>query len=235
MQLLVGAAGKGSRFKELTKDQPKHLIEINGKPFLGYLLEHALRAGFDEIILVVGYKAELIEKYIKNNFPEKITVVNQFKTLGKEKYGSACVVECAEEYLNGDFVMLYGDSLFSVQDLRRFMINDNLTYIAGSEQDQPEKYGVLIQDEQHYLKEIEEKPEQYLGNIVNAGLYRFTPEIFKKINRISPSPRGEYELTDAISSLARDKKVKVLPLKDYWLDLGAPEDIPKLEKFIKTL
>lgn len=235
MQLLVGAAGKGTRFNKLTQNQPKHLLEINKQPFLYYLLKNALAAGFDEIILVVGYKAKQIEEYVKQNFPEKVKTINQDKIIGPERYGSACIVECAEEYLHGDFAMLYGDNLYSINDLKRFLINDNFNYLAGFKSDHPEKYGVLVKDEQNYLKEIIEKPEKFVGDLVNTGLYKFTPQIFEKIQQLSPSPRGEYELTDAVTLLAKEDKVKVLPLKDYWLDLGAPEDIAKIEKFLNKL
>ena len=96
----------------------------------------------------------------------------------------------------------------------------------------PEKYGVLIEDGR-ILKKIVEKPKSFVGNLVNVGLYKFTKDIFKVLDNLKKSERGEYELTDAISFLAKKGKVKVITLKDYWLDLGGLDDIPNVEQFLK--
>ena len=80
-----------------------------------------------------------------------------------------------------------------------------------------------------------EKPKEFYGNLTNIGLYKFTPDIWKALDQIGLSPRGEYELTDAISILAKQGKVKFLKLKEYWLDLGCKEDIPKVTEAIAKL
>jgi bifunctional UDP-N-acetylglucosamine pyrophosphorylase/glucosamine-1-phosphate N-acetyltransferase len=72
-----------------------------------------------------------------------------------------------------------------------------------------------------------------VGNLINTGLYKFTPEIFNKVSKIKKSPRGEYEITDAITLLAEEKKVKVKKIDDHWLDFGNPGDIVKLFRFLK--
>ena len=73
-----------------------------------------------------------------------------------------------------------------------------------------------------------------MGNIINTGPFKFTPEVFKKLPLIQKSSRGEYEITDIISLLAREKKVKVKKIEDYWIDFGKPEDIEKLAEFLKN-
>ena len=64
-------------------------------------------------------------------------------------------------------------------------------------------------------------------------MYKFTQEIFEVLKKIEKSERGEYELTSAIDILAKKKKFKVIPLEDYWVDLGKYEDVPKVEEFLK--
>ena len=94
-KVLISAAGRGSRMLDLSKDKPKHLIEINNKPFLYYLLSNLKEAGFEEIIMVVGYKKEFMEEFLaeyKDTF--NITLVNQFDILGEDRYGTACPLEC---------------------------------------------------------------------------------------------------------------------------------------------
>ena len=113
-------------------------------------------------------------------------------------------------------------------------IDDEFYYIAGLKQEHPEKYGVLIEDGDDFLEKIIEKPKEFVGDLINAGLYKFTPEVFEKIFEIKKSPRGEYEITDAISLLAKEKRVKIKKIKDYWHDFGNPEDVEKLSNFLKN-
>ena len=234
-KVVIAAAGKGTRMLHLSKDKPKHLIEILNKPFLAYLLDNLLEAGYTELILVVGYKSEKIKEFLKK-YKYKATIVNQFEVLGEERYGTVCPIECVKEIIgNENFLAVYGDNLYSVKDLKAFNIDDSYSYVAGLFSKHPEKYGVLISDN-GFLKEIEEKPEKgkYEEALINIGLYKFTPDVFKKISKVKKSPRGEYELTDAITLLAEDNKVKVRELEDYWLDFGNPDDIIKLSKFLKN-
>jgi dTDP-glucose pyrophosphorylase len=176
----------------------------------------------------------------------KATIVNQFKILGgKEKiYGTACPLMCVKEIIGREnFLAVYGDNLYSVKDLKAMRIKDNYNYVAGLIHPHPEKYGILISDD-GFLKKIIEKPSPsqiyeinlggQVGNLINTGLYKFTPEVFKKISLIKKSPRGEYELTDVITLLAKERKVKVKKIQDYWIDFGNPADIMRLSKFIKS-
>jgi len=225
---LILAAGQGTRLLPLTKDIPKVLIEIEGKPFLYYLLKNVIKAGFNDIAIVVSFKKDKIREFIiKNNF--KVTLIEQ-----KEHQGTADAIKTAEHFVgDNNFVCIYGDNLFSVNDIKQMKIDDDLNYIAGIEHENPERYGVLLTDRNNFLTKMPEKPKQFIGNTINAGLYKFTPNIFNTIKNIKKSPRGEYEINDAIIQLAKEKKVKVKKLNDFWLDLGNKEDIKKVEEFIK--
>jgi UDP-N-acetylglucosamine diphosphorylase / glucose-1-phosphate thymidylyltransferase / UDP-N-acetylgalactosamine diphosphorylase / glucosamine-1-phosphate N-acetyltransferase / galactosamine-1-phosphate N-acetyltransferase len=242
-KVVIAAAGQGTRMLELSKDKSKHLIEVNNRPFLAYLMDNLLLAGYNEMVLVVGFKVELMNDFIENyKAPQgiekgsyKITLVNQCDILGpKEKeYGTACPIKCVKDIVDGDdFIYVFGDNLFSVEDLKSMNIADEFCYIAGLKQEHPEKYGVLIEDGDDFLEKIIEKPKEFVGDLINAGLYKFTKGIFEAISKIEKSPRGEYEVTDAISLLAKDKKVKIKKIKDYWKDFGNPEDLKKLSNFL---
>lgn len=235
-KVVVAAAGQGTRMKHLSKNKPKPLIRVQQKPFLGYLLDNLLAAGYKELILVVGFQADLMKKFLED-FGYKATVVNQFEILGpKEKeYGTLCPIKCIRNLVGKEnFLAVYGDNLYSVKDLRAMNIDDEYTYMAARvEKEHPEKYGVLITDKNGFLLEIKEKPKEYVGNLVNTGLYKFTPDVFNKVSCVKLSPRGEFELTDAITLLAKDGKVKLKMIKDYWLDFGNPGDVLKVDKFLK--
>ena len=235
-KVVIAAAGRGSRMLDLSKNKPKHLIEVCGHPFLFYLLNNLLEAGYEELILVVGYKDKKIKEFIQTfKHKNKVTLVNQFDILGEEEYGTACVLKCLKGVINNDsFLTVYGDNLYSVGDLKSFSdVNHDYSYVAGFYHNHPERYGVL-KEENGFLEKIIEKPKQNVGNLINVGLYSFTPEIFEKVEEIQKSERGEYELTDAINLLAKEKKVKIKRIQNNWLDFGNPSDIVLVSNFLKN-
>ncbi|PIY95909.1 MAG: hypothetical protein COY66_05630 [Candidatus Kerfeldbacteria bacterium CG_4_10_14_0_8_um_filter_42_10] len=241
-KVIISAAGQGKRMRHLTKDKPKHLIEVRGHPFLYYLLENLKEAGLKEIIIVIGYKKEVLEKFIKKYDPN-ITILNQSDFVGEE-YGTACPIKCAEHLIkNKNFLSVCGDNLYSVADIKQLMIDDHYNYIAGIVDEHPETHGVLVAKEkdlsshsrlerEDLLEKIVEKSNESMGNLVNTGMYKFTPEIFQVVKKISLSSRGEYEITDAISLLAKENKVKIKKIKDYWLEFTRPEDIISVSNFL---
>ncbi|MBT4335425.1 hypothetical protein HOD65_03065, partial [bacterium] len=159
--------------------------------------------------------------------------INQFDELG-DKYGTACPIECVKDLIKENFISVNGDNLYSVHDLKRMMIDDDFNYIAGIKVQDPQKYGVLIRDGDDYLDSINEKPENYVGNLINTGLFKLTPNVFSKLPDLKKSSRDEYEFTDIITMLAQEKKVKIKEIADYWLDLGKPSDVKKIEYFLNN-
>jgi tRNA threonylcarbamoyl adenosine modification protein (Sua5/YciO/YrdC/YwlC family) len=245
-KVVIAAAGEGTRMLHLTTNKSKHLIEVKKRPFLAYLLDNIFLAGYRELFLVVGYKEELIEEFIKKYVPPlkslrpnqyKIKIVSQYEMLGpKDKiYGTACPLMCVKDIMKkSKFIYLCGDNLYSIRDLKEMDLNSKFSYVAGVYQKNPSKYGVLVEKE-GLLDKIIEKPKEYFGNFCNSGLYKFNPEVFDKLDKIKKSPRGEYEITDAINLLAKDKKIKIYKLKDFYLDFGNPADIIKVSYFVSSL
>lgn len=229
MKAIILAAGKGVRMLPLTKNVPKVMVEVNGKPFLEYVIEHLHAAGVTEFGIIVGYKKEAIADFLKRK-KIKATLMEQ-----KEQKGTGHALLQARNFCSSEqFIVLGGDNLFSVADIKRLFQNDDLCYINGREVENPQKYGVLLEREGKLVK-IVEKPQQFVGNLANVGLYKFTSDIWEALDQIGLSARGEYELTDAITSLAEQGKVKVLKLQDYWLDFGCKEDILKVEEFLRKI
>ena len=229
MKAVIMAAGKGTRMLPLTKKAPKVLVEVNKKPFLYYVLKNLQEAGFNEVGIIVGHLKEKFQPFLKKHGFEAVLIEQD------EQKGTGHAVKLAKEFAGKDnFVVLGGDNLWSVSDLKAMKQDDNECYIAGIKVEEPQKYGVLVEQDGKLVK-IHEKPEKYVGDLINTGLYKFTPEIFEALEQIKLSPRGEYELTDAITILAEKGKVNVYALKDYWLDLGSIEDIEKVGKFLKAM
>ncbi len=224
---VIMAAGKGVRMMPLTKLVPKSLIQINGRPFLFYLLKRLRQAGYTNIGIIVGYQGKQIEKYLKQiNF--KARIIYQ-----RRRLGTGHALRLAKSFAgSNDLIVLGGDNLWSVRDLKLVSRHDGYNYVSVIKVREPQCYGVVI-GKNNLLERIIEKPKYNAGNLVNTGLYKFTPEIFQCLDRLKKSPRGEYELTDALTELATNQKVRIVKLKDYWIDLGTLEDIPKVEEFLK--
>lgn len=231
---VIFAAGRGTRMQQITKDKhPKHLIEINGRPFISYLFDSLVKVGITKLIVVVGHQAEPFIEYLENSeYP--LTIVNQFAVVGEEKYGTACPILAVKDFLRDEeFIALNGDNLYSEKDLERFRVEDGMQYIAGLKVEDPGSYGVLQVDEKDMLLRVVEKPKEFVGDLINTGLYKFTPEVFAAMESVAISPRGEYEITDGINRLAEEKKVKVLRVKEYWHDFGRPEDVVTICDFLE--
>jgi len=231
MKAVVLAAGKGVRMLPLTEDRPKVLVEVLGKPFLWYVLNSLREAGIMEVLLIVGYKKEKVEEFVaglgKTLPGMKITTVEQ-----KEQLGTGNATALAKAFANSEpFLSLNGDNLYSPRDLEE-MVKEKGNCVAGIEVENPEKYGVLVMDGERLAK-IMEKPKEAPSKLVNAAAYVFTSDIFDALERVGMSERGEFEVTDAITILAKEGKVKVYKIKDYWKDLGKKEDIPAMEAFLK--
>ncbi|QQG39806.1 MAG: NTP transferase domain-containing protein [Candidatus Aenigmatarchaeota archaeon] len=227
MKCVVLAAGKGTRMLPLTKDKPKHMIPVNGKPFVEYIVESLNKAGIDEIALIVNYKKEVLEDYLRQAHPD-VAIIDQ-----EEPKGTGHAILAAEKFVNGEsFVVLMGDNLYSPEDIRT-VARFQQSVVAGLRVENPSQYGVLV-TQNGSLVELLEKPKVPPTNLINTGLYKFSPYVFDVLRTLKPSVRGEYEVTDAINALARAGDVAVYELKDYWLDFGKPEDVKKVGEFLRA-
>lgn len=229
MKIVILAGGKGIRMRPLTNYIPKPLIKINDEPFLYYLLKNIREAGFSEkdIGIVIGYKNEKIKKWLKEQKIKITTILQKFPL------GTAHAIKKAEKFVGkNNFIIVMGDNLYSPRDLKRMKKNDNFCYVACTQSAHPENFGVIIK-RKNKLKEILEKPKEPPTNLINTGLYKFTLEIFSAIKKIKKNKeRNEYEITDAINLLCKEEKVRVLKIKDYWIDFGRLEDLPYVRNFI---
>ncbi|MFH1409384.1 MAG: sugar phosphate nucleotidyltransferase [Nanoarchaeota archaeon] len=221
---IILAAGKGTRLMPLTKDKPKCLVEVNHKPFLGYLMNALQEAGITRFIIVVGEYGSTIMGYLQARGIQA-TYVHQSEALGT---GHA-LLQCKDRLSESSFLVVGADNCWQAEDIKRMMRDTEFCYIGAKAVSDPFHYGVL-EVEQNFLLKIHEKPKSPPTDLINTGLYALTPKIFPILEGLAPSPRGEIELTDALNVLAIQKKVKVYHLKGYWLDLGKPEDIPLIEK-----
>ena len=226
LKAVILAGGVGKRLRPLTLNKPKVMVPVKGEPMIAHIIR-GLKPYVDEVILVVGYKKEVIIDYFGQEFEGlKISYVFQEEFLGT---GHAAL--CAESKINESFLMIYGDLHFDQRVYEKILKQDSDGVIMAKTVPNPQDYGVLeVKD--GLLVRILEKVLNPPSNLINAGVYLLPLEVFKACHELALSERGEYELTDAVTQLIREGfKFKVVVV-DQWIDVGTPERLSQANEMI---
>jgi len=237
VKAVVLAAGEGVRLQPLTFTRPKHMISVGGKPILEHCLDAVKACGINHAIIVVHYMADVIRQHFGSGekFGLEIEYVEQPSVLGT---GNA--VSVVEPFIEDDFVLVYGDLLFTPEALKKVLnlhgAKKPAATLAVVPVERPEDYGVLEIERDGLVKRIIEKParEEAPSNMANAGIYTFSTEIFSKIRKIKASSRGEWEITDAIQLLIKEGMsvfAVEIPRAD-WFDIGRPWDLLEANRWV---
>lgn len=223
MQAVILAAGKSTRTYPLTLTKPKPLLKVANRTIIEHNLE-GLNGLVDETIIVVGYKAEMIKKYLGGKFGKiKISYITQ-----KEPNGNAAALKLAKRKAKERFILMFGDDLYSGEDIRNLLEYENA--ILAQKIKDPSRFGVLKTKRGLFVKVVE-KPKKFISNLVNVGCFVFTKNIFDYLDKIKLSERNEYELTDAYNLMAKKEKIKVVRIKNYWLPLTYPWNLLEANEF----
>jgi bifunctional UDP-N-acetylglucosamine pyrophosphorylase/glucosamine-1-phosphate N-acetyltransferase len=206
MKGIILAAGKGERLQPLTDYKPKAMLPVCNKPLIEYQIELLREHGIADIAVVAGYLKEQIDFEDVKIYEDKLIK------------GTATALHAAKDFIDDDFILIYGDLFFDITNFARIVETENT--IAVVRVKDVSRYGeVMFEDGR--LKGIREKTGFGEG-FVNAGIYHLPPSILDLVERTNESARGEYELTDAVQMLNAQERVKVIPLTGYWNDIGYP-------------
>ncbi|MFZ0828269.1 MAG: sugar phosphate nucleotidyltransferase [Verrucomicrobiia bacterium] len=247
MKAVILAAGKGTRMRELTHRLPKPMLRVQGKPILEHIVTGILAAGIHDIFIVTGFRAEVIETHFGDGSEWGARIATGRQVV---QDGTGKAPELAKTFLgHSPFLLTYGDILVPPatypQMLRRFQEGDFAGVITVTPGEDVTKGGLNFFDEQFCLKRLVEKPSpEQLAQLrrdgwlkpgapawYNAGIYIFRPSLFHFTATLQKSPRGEYELTDAICAMiAAGQKLAGLEIQGRWVDVRDPETLAKLEK-----
>ena len=224
------AAGKGTRMKELTNELPKPMLEVRGKPILQHILEGLKAAGVTHFLIVVGYKADVVRAFFGDGSRFGVSVEYTTQVV---QDGTGRVVELARDFAGSDaFVLSYGDILINAENYLRLVDLRGAQALVSVKHNEGEiaKGGCVVVNEAFELTDLIEKPAGRAPSPwYNAGVYAFRPSIFEFTAQLTLSPRGEYELTDAIRDLAKSgNRVQVVELKGDWADVRDPEVLANL-------
>ena len=235
---VILAAGRGTRMRELTKELPKPMIEVRGKPVLQHIVEGLRDAGIREFLIIVGYRADAVQNFFGDGSRYNIAIQYATQTV---QDGTGRVVDLSRDFVGGfPFLLSYGDILVDPANYKLVVaLPDDVEAIVTVTRGQDvTKGGAVFLNEQMELVDIREKSDRWNdpprrgdSPFYNAGIYAFRPSIFEFTAKLKPSPRGEYELTDALRDLAHSgKKVKAIELTGEWADVRDPEILAKLNQ-----
>jgi glucose-1-phosphate thymidylyltransferase len=230
---LVLSGGAGTRLRPITHTSAKQLVPVANKPVLFYGLESLRDAGVRDVGIVVGDTHAEIEAAVGDGsqFGLQVTYIRQDAPLGL-----AHAVLTAEDFLgDAPFVMYLGDNLLrdGIQDLvAKFRAGDADAMILLQRVPNPQSYGVAELADGRVVRLVE-KPAEPKSDLALVGVYMFTPAILAAAKAISPSARGELEITDAIQYLI-DQGLRVDPseVTGWWKDTGKLEDMLEANRLI---
>lgn len=225
MKAIIPAAGLGTRLRPLTFTRPKPVLRVAGKPIIRHAIETLTQAGITEIGIVVS---DIVRSEIQHAVREltevNITLINQHEQLG---LGHAVLT--AKEWVgDNDFCVYLGDNLFengAKPFVERFKHERPTGLIALVEIPDPRAFGVAELDGDRIVRLVE-KPKDPPSNFAVAGLYCFQNKLFDTLEKLEPSARGEYEITDGIQGLIdQGENVVGQHAPGWWKDTGRPDDL----------
>ena len=227
MKGLVLSGGKGTRLYPLTYTSAKQLIPVANKPVLFRVIEAIRDAGVTEIGIVVGDTADEVRRAVGDGtrWGVSITYIRQEAPLGL-----AHAVKISQPFLDDDrFVMFLGDNVIQggISPLiAQFGDSSYDCQIVLTRVDNPQQYGVAELDSQGRIVRLVEKPKEPPSDLALVGIYMFSASIFEAVNSITPSWRGELEITDAIQWLVEHgRSVHPYIHRGWWIDTGKPGDM----------
>ncbi len=233
MKALITAGGHGTRLRPITHTQNKHLIPIANKPILNYALEYVRDAGVKDVGIITNREGSEVKDVYGDgsDFGLNITYIPQEKPSGL-----ADCVKIAQPFIGDEpFVFYLGDNII-VGGIKRFIEefekgNANCHLVLAKVND-PERFGVP-EIKGGRIVRVEEKPRYPKSDFAVTGIYIYDKHIFEAVNSISPSARGELEISDAHQYLInKGYKVTFSEITGWWKDTGKPADLLEANRLV---
>jgi len=243
MKGIILAGGSGTRLYPLTRSISKQLLPVYDKPMIYYTLSILMLAGIQEILIIsTPQDLSKFENLLGDgsSFGMKLDYKEQ-----PSPDGLAQAFIIGEDFIGEDSVaLILGDNIFYGQGLTDLLIDavsnvaiNNMATVFGYHVKEPSKYGVVEFDKSNNAISIEEKPLNPKSNYAVTGLYFYPNDVVNKAHRVTPSARGELEITSINEMYLNENRIKVdLFGRGYaWLDTGSHEDLLEASKFIETI
>lgn len=234
MLAVILAAGRGTRMGALTEHTPKPLLPLQGRPIIEHIIVGLRAAGVDEAIVITGYRGEQIEAHLGDGsgFGVRCAYRRQERPEGTAK----ALLLAADSVAHRPFVLSWGDIVISSPNYAaltaEFARHPCDALLMVNEIDDPWRGAAVYVDADWRVTRLVEKPPRGTSQTRwnNAGIFVFAPLIFTYAECLQPSPRGEYELPQAIAAMIRDgRTVRACAVHGFWSDVGTPDDLAVAE------
>jgi len=235
MKGIILAGGRGTRLYPMTTVTNKHLLPVYNKPMIYYPIQTLIKMGIDDIMIVTG----------KENAGDFLNLLGSGRDFGvrftyrlqEEADGIAGALSLCQDFVSGEKVtVILGDNIFE-DDFSEHLHSIGKcggAMIFVKKVSDPSRFGVVSFDENMKVEDIEEKPKNPKTKWVQTGLYIYDCSLFEKIQKLKPSERGEYEITDVNLDYLKQDKLKAGTIKGLWSDAGTPESLLKTAKRIRV-
>lgn len=220
---IVLAAGRGTRMGDLTEETPKPMLRVGDAPMLEHIVRRLQSVGAEEILLVVGYRRDLVQAHFAS-FPGISFVVQDVVD------GTASAVKLGRNFIGDEpFLLTFGDIITPAENYAGIgadLENSGAATVLGVKwADDPWRGAAVYASPDGRVTRMIEKPTPGTSttNWNSAGLYSMRPEIFSEIETIPRSSRGEYEIASAVEQLiAKRRLVRMFEMRGAWRDVGRP-------------
>ena len=221
------AAGRGSRLGALTANFPKSLLEVGGEPILHRIVAGLVAADVRDFLIVTGHKGELLAEATGRGDRWGVTI--RYVHQGRID-GTASALQLARPYLHDQpFFVGWGDIVVEAANYARVVeaAAETGAALAVNHVDDPSSGAAVYVDASGFVTRLVEKPGPGTSttNWNNAGLAVLPAQIWPSLDSLERSPRGEFELPQAIAAFVRDHSVRAVPITGPWFDIGTPENL----------
>lgn len=227
MKGVILAGGKATRLRPLTWVTNKHLLPIYNKPMIFYSLESMKKAGMKDVLITSS--PDHCEHFIDLLKSGKEFGLKLSYAVQEKPGGIAEAIELAEKFAGkGKILVILGDNIFKYSLKKAVADFENQSrgakIFAKKMPTECKQYGVVEIDKRGKVLSIEEKPKHPKSNLAQTGIYMYDCQVFDFIHSMSPSARGELEVTDLNNFYVKQGTMTCEVLKDWWIDAGTSFD-----------
>lgn len=221
---IILCGGKGNRIEKITKEKPKCLVDFYGKPFLFYQLKYLKKNRIKNVILSVGYKAEQVQNYVRNNINfMNVKIIND----GKKLLGTGGAIKKSTKLLKDFFYVIYGDSYLNF-NLNNLKSNHKISTMAiYKNQNQYDKSNVERKKSDFIVYDKSKKKNQY--KYIDYGASYLQKKIFRNIKK-----NTKFDLSNLFQKISKENKLKGYVVKKRFYEIGSYSGIKQFKNFIKN-
>ncbi|MCI7364381.1 MAG: glucose-1-phosphate thymidylyltransferase RfbA [Campylobacter lanienae] len=240
MKGIILAGGSGTRLYPLTKTTSKQLLPVYDKPMIYYPLSTLTLFGIKDILIIsTPQDTPNIEKLFGDG---KYLGLNIQYKIQEEPKGIAQAFTIGADFIEDEVCLILGDNIFHMGDeLHKFKEkvsnNNKCATIFAHHVSDPERFGVIEFDRNFKAISIEEKPTHPKSNYASVGLYFYPSDVVEKARNLTPSARGELEITDLNNLYLKEGRLNVVPMRrgNAWLDAGTPNSLMEASQFVQII